>query len=111
MMTSRFDLRFAANVGLALSIPLLALELMFNGVNQVGMITTEYLAGVIVLFAIIWALPTAFVALLGRLTVDGGHGEVDVDNRIRQPDSARHRFWVALVVDQWPCFTGVPNCD
>ena len=89
MMTSRFDLRFAANVGLALSIPLLALELMFNGVNRVGVITTEDLAGVVVLFAIIWALPTAFVALLGLRTVDGGHGEVDVDNRIRHLDSAR----------------------
>ena len=89
MMTSRFDLRFAANVGLALSIPLLALELMFNGVNRVGVITTEDLAGVVVLFAIIWALPTAFVALLGAAHRRRGHGEVDIDNRIRHLDSAR----------------------
>jgi hypothetical protein len=20
-------------------------------------------------------------------------------------------LWVAFIADQWPCFTGVPNCD
>ena len=110
MMTSRFDLRFAANVGLALMTPLLALELIFNGANRVGVITTEYLAGVVVLFAIIWALPTAFVALLGRLTVDGVSGK-SMSILASAALILLAWFWVALVVDQWPCFIGVPNCD
>ena len=69
-----------------------------------------YLLGVIVLFVIIWSLPTAFVALLGRLTNDEVRGKT-----ISMLGLAAliliAWFWLALIVDQWPCFSGVPNCD
>ncbi len=109
MTTSRFDLRFAANVGLALTAPLLILELVFKTANRMSL-DLQYVLGVIVLFVIIWSLPTAFVTLLGRLTREGVRGTT---MSILGPAAMilLAYFWMTLIVDQWPCFIGVPNCD
>ncbi len=109
MTTSRFDLRFAANVGLALTIPLLLLELVVNTADRTSL-SPQYFIDVMVLFVIIWSLPTAFVALLGRLTNEGVRGTA-MSILGYTVMILLACFWVALIVDQWPCFIGGPNCD
>lgn len=65
------------------------------------------------LFALLWVLPTALFGM-GASTV----------SRLRRGQSARGGLvlrgallvlfawlWIGLLVDQLPCFRGVPNCD
>jgi hypothetical protein len=94
------QLSLARVIGLStvLVLPLLVLELKNQPVNQFP----------IVLFAVLWLLPFAFILLAlellagKRLTVTLALGVVML---------AIAMFWVMLVIDQMPCFLGVPNCD
>ena len=67
------NLKPAALAGLALVLPLAALELIRNTV------TVRNAPGLLLLFGLLWLLPTVSV--------------------------------LVLVLDQMPCFRGVPNCD
>jgi hypothetical protein len=69
-----------------------------------------------VLFVVMWALPATFVlvltALLRRLRAGdraGLHLGTLVASTVLLISIAW--FWVRLVIDQLPCFLGVPNCD
>ena len=70
----------------------------------------------IVLFAVMWLLAMAFVMILAPVvrSARAGGGVLAnptgllVRTAFLIPIAA---FWLALVVDQMPCFLGVPNCD
>lgn len=69
-----------------------------------------------VLFGLLWLLPTAFVALAAPIVrgARAGHGI------LANPAGILLRLllllllavaWTGLLIDQMPCFLGVPNCD
>ena len=93
--------------GFVIVLPLILLELVYA--------ETVFSQFPIVLFAFLWVLSTAFIALILAI----------IKNiRRRQPGLrplplmlqfaatiAVAVFWGVTVVDQMPCFLGVPNCD
>jgi hypothetical protein len=106
------DFGSAARIGLLLTVPFLVMELVFNGTNRISVITPEYFLGITFLFAILWALPTGFLVTLSPILTDGGSGSPPISILIRVVVLvALGALWVAFIADQWPCFTGVPNCD
>ena len=77
-------------------------------------ISAESADGVVVLFAILFALPAAAIALLLPL-LRARHGRRFATLR---PMLFRTGValvlaaaWILIVIDQIPCFLGVPNCD
>lgn len=70
----------------------------------------------VVLFGFMWLLTLAFILILMPIvrTLRGGEGKLT--NRLTFLGKVLlltviARLWVGLVVDQMPCFLGVPNCD
>ncbi|MDF2729324.1 MAG: hypothetical protein K0T01_1110 [Acidimicrobiia bacterium] len=111
-MIKTADFGSAARIGLLATVPFLVMELVFNGANRISMIPPEYLLGITFLFAILWALPTGFLAMLRPLLTGRGSGDSPISILIRLVVVvALGALWVAFIADQWPCFTGVPNCD
>ena len=95
--------RTAALVSTALVLPLLILELRNNA--------SEFPS---VLFAVLWLLPFAFVMLFQGAV--GSGARTNTLAYMRRPLAAACLvfiawFWVVVVIDQMPCFLGVPNCD
>ena len=99
------DIRYAALVSLLLVLPLLTLELLFNqstswGTDSVVLYGSLYLLAVSLVLALIVvariarARESAFKMLAGAVML-GVLGFV----------------LGSLVIDQMPCFLGVPNCD
>jgi len=68
------------------------------------------------LFIFMWLLGLTFVALLMPILRSLATGNSAIENHISLlPTVAFLIFiawlWVTVVVDQMPCFLGVPNCD
>ena len=104
------DLRSAAAVGFALVLPLLILETLNNTV------TRQNVPGLAMLFGAMWLLPAVFVFVLMPLVRNVRAGQSVVANPVSL--SLRVAFlaliatvWTWALVDQLPCFLGVPNCD
>ena len=108
MTTGAHPYRFAALAGLALILPFAILQIRSGGVSRDGVV------GVTALIALLWLLPTVSISTSFRL--------------LRRPAGANRRslarvvlaavivlsaawLWGSLLVDQFPCFIGVPNCD
>lgn len=93
-----------------LVLPLIILEL----INQRP--TWQDARGVLVLFGVLWLLPTAFVLLLMPMVRDLRAKRSLLSHPLRLvlrivPMGLIAMFWITLVIDQLPCFLGVPNCD
>ncbi|HLL15809.1 MAG TPA: hypothetical protein VK388_12135 [Pyrinomonadaceae bacterium] len=104
------SLKWAALIGLILVLPFAILE----SVNQT--INRQNAPGLILLFGLLWLLPTAFIVALMPIvrTVRAGN------NVTASPINLLLRIallaliattWGGLLIDQLPCFMGVPNCD
>lgn len=98
----------AALVGLLLVLPLIILELVNRRNFNEGF--------PVPLFGFLWLLPAAFVVVLVPLVRAARAGNSITAN----PISLLFRlttlaliavFWGGLLIDQLPCFLGVPNCD
>lgn len=107
--TPRHVVRTAAVLSAAIVAPLLALELRHPSPGPVR------IADVGVLFGVLWTL--AFASVLAALPLVG---EARAAGLAGRPFAVAARAgcvvmlagaWLAIVVDQWPCFMGVPNCD
>ena len=102
------NLRMPAIISSILVLPLMILEL----VNRRSFHEDFPIA----LFGLLWLLPAAFVLILMPIVRSARSG-----NRIiKNPASFLLRvaflvliawLWVSLILDQMPCFLGVPNCD
>jgi hypothetical protein len=102
------DLRVPAIVSSLLVIPLM----MFEWVNR-----RSYAEGFpLPLFGLMWLLPAAFVLILMPVVREARAGKVLMSN----PPGLLLRaalliliawLWAGIVLDQIPCFLGVPNCD
>jgi NADPH:quinone reductase-like Zn-dependent oxidoreductase len=101
-------LRAPAPIGSLLVLPFLILEWL----NRRGL----HEGFPLVLFGALWLLPPSFILIIRpivrRLQAD--------ERRSANPHALLPRaavailvawFWIVLVVDQMPCFLGVPNCD
>ncbi len=100
----------AALIGLVLVLPFALLEALNNT------ITGRNAPGLIVLFGLLWLLPMAFVVTLVPLVraARAGNGltakPVSLLSRVAF-SALIAMMWGAIVIDQLPCFMGVPNCD
>lgn len=100
----------AAIIGFLLVVPFAVLELSFQT------ITRRNAPGLILLFGLLWILPTAFIVTLMPIvrTIRAGSGITAHPLRlmIRVALLALISMaWGGLVIDQLPCFLGIPNCD
>ena len=99
--------RAPAIISLLLVIPLLVLEL----INQKPTITDFP----VVLFVTLWVVPFAFILIfmsLVRSTRTNGLMSAPFLFLIKYAGLLLLAwFWVSVVLDQIPCFLGIPNCD
>jgi hypothetical protein len=97
-----------AIVGSALVLPFMILEVRNRGEFDDGF--------PLALFVVMWLLSASFIFVLTPIVRDLGAGS----RATAHPRSLVPRvvllilitwLWVGLVIDQMPCFLGVPNCD
>ena len=110
MRTFTNDLRLASIISLILVLPFAILEALNNT------ITKQNAPGLILLFGVLWLLPTAFIVILMPIvrTVRAGNSIMGspVALLLRVAFLALiATIWGWGFVDQLPCFLGVPNCD
>lgn len=100
----------AALIGFVLVLPFALLEALNNA------ITRQNAPGLIVLFGLLWLLPVAFVVTLVPVVRAARAGK----SLTARPINLLSRvaflaliamLWGGIVIDQLPCFMGVPNCD
>lgn|SRR5574341_307099 len=100
----------AALVSSILVLPLVILQSLNNS------FTEQSAPGLMVLFGLLWLLPTAFIVILAPIarTIRAGN------SILANPVTLLFRvafmaiiamMWGAILIDQLPCFLGVPNCD
>ena len=70
----------------------------------------------VVLFVVMWGLAVAFISILMPILRSLQPGYRNVPNASLVLPKILLLigiawFWIALVLDQMPCFLGVPNCD
>ncbi|HEY8459812.1 MAG TPA: hypothetical protein VIM99_05490 [Blastocatellia bacterium] len=103
-------LGLAALIGFILVLPLVILQFTFSTVKG------QNVPDLIALFGLMWLLSMAFVVILAPImrTVRAGN------NVLTRPIGLLFRGaflviiawgWGLLLIDQLPCFLGVPNCD
>lgn len=106
----------AAFVSFILVLPFVILEFMFNVVNKPNAFSVKKALDLGVLFGIMWLLPMAFLVILRPLVRHIRAGNSITTNPtnlwFRVAFSAiLAMMWGGILIDQWPCFMGVPNCD
>jgi hypothetical protein len=102
------NLRLPAIISSALVLPFMILEL----VNRRGF----HEDFPIVLFGLMWLLPVAFILILTPIVRNVRSGNGVMLGPMGLSLGAVFLIyiaclWVALILDQMPCFLGVPNCD
>lgn len=102
------QMQFPVLAGFLLTLPFIILDL----INQ-REVNEDF---PIPLFVTLWFLSVVFIALLMPIIHDLRAGE----NILAHPFSLTIRIifmslatwmWISIVIDQMPCFMGVPNCD
>lgn len=89
-------------ISVAAVIPLAVLEFWNNGVRL------SRAADYLLLFGLLWMLSLAFVTIGSRAPDSEG----GASRGLRVAACVVLAIaWVVIVSDQWPCFTGSPNCD
>jgi hypothetical protein len=104
------NLGLAALISFILVLPFAILEFLFNT------ITKQNAPGLIVLFGLLWLLPMAFIVILVPMvrTVRAGNSIManPLNLLFRVASLALiAMLWGGILIDQLPCFLGVPNCD
>lgn len=104
------DLKWAALISVVLVLPFAILEYLNRTVNQ------QSASSAIVLFGVLWLLPMAFVFILAPIVRHLRTGNSVMAHPFNLLFrivclSAIAMFWGRLIIDQMPCFLGVPNCD
>lgn len=110
MRTITADLRSAALISFLLVLPFAILE----SLNQT--MTEMNAPGLFVLFGLLWLLPMAFIVTLMPMVRNLRAGHSLMANPINLLLRVSLLALIAmmgagLLIDQMPCFMGVPNCD
>jgi hypothetical protein len=104
------NLKSAALISFILVVPFAILESLNNTISR------QNAPSLFVLFGLLWLLPMAFIAILVPLVRTVRAGKSVMAN----PFNLLFRVaflaliamtWGSLLIDQIPCFMGVPNCD
>jgi len=104
------NLKWAALISFILVLPFAILESLNN------IISKQNALGLLVLFGLLWLLPTAFIVILAPVvrTVRAGQSvkanPVNLLFRVALL-ALIAMVWGSLLIDQMPCVLGVPNCD
>ena len=110
------NLRAPAIISLLLVLPFMILEFMFNVVHRIHALSLKNALDFTVLFGLLWLLPTAFLVILMPIVRNVRAG----NNLMAHPIDLLLRvaflaltvmMWGGILIDQLPCFLGVPNCD
>ncbi|MGQ0604493.1 MAG: hypothetical protein ACT4QE_22665 [Anaerolineales bacterium] len=110
------SLRAPVIISSILVLPFIILEFMFQIVNRPGALNPQNILSLSVLFGLLWLLPIAFIIILMPIVRDVRAG----NTLTAQPILLLFRvvllaviamFWGGILIDQFPCFIGVPNCD
>lgn len=104
------NFRLAALIGFLLVLPFAILELLNNA------ITKQNAPGLILLFGVLWLLPTAFLLILLPIVRSLRAGNNPLANPLTFLLRVASLVFIATVwgwgfIDQLPCFLGVSNCD
>jgi len=110
MKTTFIGLRSPAIISFLFMLPFAVLEFIFNTV------TRQNVPGLIVLFSSLWVLPLVFIAIIIPIVRDVRAGKSVLSNPVSLFLKVTFLVFVAFVwgsilIDQMPCFLGVPNCD
>lgn len=110
MKTITKDLGLAALISFIIVLPFAVLE----GINN--SVTSENASGLILLFGVLWLLPTAFIVILRSMMRSARAGNTLTAKPILLLLRVASLVLIATVwgwgfIDQLPCFLGVPNCD
>ena len=109
-------LRAPAIISFLLVLPFMILEFMFNVVHRIHALSLKNALDFTVLFGLLWLLPTAFFVILMPIVRNVRAG----NSLMAHPINLLLRvaclaliamLWGDLLIDQLPCFLGVPNCD
>ena len=104
------NVRIAAITGVTILLPLAFLQFWLNTV------TRQDLPDLAVLFGLLWILSTAFILIIIPLAPMIRARKI----LLAKPFSLFLRLaasvaivtmWIGIVIDQLPCFLGIPNCD
>lgn len=104
------NLKSAALISLILVLPFVILESLNNT------ITKQNAPGLIVLFGLLWLLPIAFIVTIVPVVRTVRAEQSVMANPINLLFRAAFLalvaiIWTGILIDQLPCFMGVPNCD
>ena len=104
------NFRSAALISFIVVLPFAILELLFHSV------TRQNAPGLIVLFGLLWLLPTGFILIIGPMVQTVRAGNSIIGNPITLFIKVAFlaifaMMWGGILIDQLPCFLGVPNCD
>ena len=109
MKSLKRDLVMAAVISFILVLPLAILEALNNTITQ------ENVFGLLLLLGVLWLLPAAFIVILMSI-LRSARGKRLAANPITLSLKFASLALIAMVwgwclMDQLPCFLGVPNCD
>jgi len=104
------NLGSAALISFILVLPFAILESLFNVVNK------QNAFGLIVLFGLLWLLTIAFIVILVPVVRTVRAGNNIMANPLNLLFRVVFLILIAMMlggilIDQLPCFLGVPNCD
>lgn len=110
MKTITKDLGLAAIISFMLLLPFAILEALNNT------ITRQNAPGLLLLFGLLWLLPTVFIVILIPMVRTVRAGNSIMANPISLVFKVAFlaliiTIWGWGFIDQLPCFLGVPNCD
>jgi len=110
------NFRSPAIISFMLVLPLVIIEFMFNIVNKPNALGLKNVLDLIMLFGLLWLLSMAFIVILMPIVRNVRAGSSIMANPINL--LLRVAFmvfiatmWGSILIDQLPCFLGVPNCD
>lgn len=111
---SRF--RSAAIISSILVLPFVILEFVFNIVNKPAILSLKQALDLTVLFGLLWLLPVLFMTILSPIVrnLRAGNGLMANPVHLLFRVVLMAFFataWGGILIDQFPCFIGIPNCD
>lgn len=113
------NLSSAAIISFLLALPFMILEFMFKVVNRLGALSLRNVLDLTVVFGLLWLLPVVFIVILMSIVRNVRAGNSTMANPANLLFLLSRvailaliaMFWGGFLIDQLPCFLGVPNCD
>ena len=110
------NLKSAAVISFLLVLPFMILDFWFQILNKPTALSLKNYTDFIMLFGFLWLLPTVFIVTLTPIARNVRAGHAIMGNPVTLLFRVAFLvliaiMWGSLMIDQFPCFIGVPNCD